>query len=54
MVKGYQTLVDEGTTVSYPRWNGRRPQALEALREDEGAHDRAQMMADMGRSGFGR
>jgi hypothetical protein len=49
MVKGYQTLVEEGTTVSYRDGMEAALKLTEALRKDEGAHERAQMMADMGR-----
>jgi hypothetical protein len=49
MVKGYQTLVDEGTTVSHRDGMEAALKLAEALRKDEGAHERAQMMAEMGR-----
>jgi hypothetical protein len=49
MVKGYQTLVDEGTTVSYRDGMEAALKLAEAMRKDEGAQERAQMMADMGR-----
>jgi hypothetical protein len=49
MVKGYQTLIDEHTTVGYRGGMDAALKLLEALRKDEGAHERAQMMAQMGR-----
>jgi hypothetical protein len=49
MVKGYQTLVDEHTSVSYRDGMDAALKLAEALRKDEGAHERAQMMAEMGR-----
>ena len=49
MVKGYQTLVDEGTNVSYRDGMAAALKLAEALRKDEGTHERAQMMADMSR-----
>jgi len=49
MVKGYQTLVDEGTTVSLRDGMEAALKLNEIARKDEGAMDRAQMMADMGR-----
>jgi hypothetical protein len=49
MVKGYQTLVDEHTSVSYRDGMEAALKLAEALRKDEGAHERAQMMAEMGR-----
>src|SRR5271167_2707451 len=49
MVKGYQTLVDEGTTVSYRDGMEAALKLAEELRKDEGTHERAQMMADMSR-----
>src|SRR5271157_6525464 len=42
MVKGYQTLVDEGTTVSYRDGMEAALKLAEALRKDEGTHERAQ------------
>jgi len=49
MVKGYQTLVDERATVSYRDGMETALKLAEALRKDEGAHERAQMIAEMGR-----
>jgi hypothetical protein len=49
MVKGYQTLIDEHTSVSYRDGMEAALKLAEALRKDEGAHERAQMMAEMGR-----
>jgi hypothetical protein len=49
MVKGYQTLVDERTSVSYRDGTEAALKLAEALRKDEGAHERAQTMAEMGR-----
>jgi len=49
MVKGYETLVDERITVSYRDGMEAALKLAEALRKDEGAHERAQMMAEMGR-----
>jgi hypothetical protein len=49
MVKGYETLVDEGTTVSYRDSMEAALKLAEALRKDEGAHERASTMAEMGR-----
>ena len=49
MVKGYQTLVDEHTSVSYRDGMEAALKLAEAMRKDEGAQERAQMMADMGR-----
>jgi hypothetical protein len=49
MVKGYQTLVDEGTTVSYRDAMEAALKLNEIARKDEGAMDRARMLADMGR-----
>jgi hypothetical protein len=43
MVKGYQTLVDERATVSYRDGMEAALKLAEALRKDEGAHERAQM-----------
>ena len=45
MVKGYQTLVDELTTVSY-RDGMKPPQLNEIARKDEGAIDRARLLAE--------
>ena len=42
MVKGYQTLVDELTTVSYRDGMEAALKLNEALRKDEGTHERAQ------------
>jgi hypothetical protein len=49
MVKGYQTLVDELTTVSYRDAMEAALKLNEIARKDEGAVDRARMLADMGR-----
>jgi hypothetical protein len=49
MVKGYQTLIDEHTTVSYRDGMEAALKLAEALRKDEGTQERAHMMADMGR-----
>jgi hypothetical protein len=49
MVKGYQTLVEEGTTVSYRDGMEAALKLNEIARKDGGAIDRARMLADMGR-----
>ena len=49
MVKGYETLVDELTTVSYRDAMEAALKLNEIARKDEGAMDRARMLADMGR-----
>jgi hypothetical protein len=49
MVKGYQTLADEVTTVSYRDGMEAALKLNEIARKDEGAVDRARMLADMGR-----
>ena len=49
MVKGYQTLVDEGTSVSYRDAMDAALKLNEIARKDEGAIDRARILADMGR-----
>src|SRR6476620_8041675 len=49
MVKGYQTLVDEHTSVSYRDAMEAALKLNEIARKDEGAIDRARMLADMGR-----
>jgi hypothetical protein len=49
MVKGYQTLVEEHTTVSYRDGMEAALKLNEIIRKDEGAIDRARMLADMGR-----
>ena len=49
MVKGYQTLVDELTTVSYRDAMEAALKLKEIARKDEGAMDRARTLADMGR-----
>ena len=49
MVRGYQTLVDEGTTVSYRDAMDAALKLNEIARKDEGAMDRARILADMGR-----
>jgi len=47
--KGYQTLVDELTTVSYRDGMDAALKLNEIARKDESAMDRARMMAQMGR-----
>ena len=49
MVKGYQTLVDEDTTVSHRDGMDAALKLNEITRKDEGAMDRARTLADMGR-----
>ena len=49
MVKGYQTLVDEDTTVSHRDGMEAALKLNEIARKDEGAMDRARMLAEMGR-----
>ena len=49
MVKGYQTLVDEDTTVSHRDAMEAALKLNEIARKDEGAMDRARILADMGR-----
>jgi hypothetical protein len=49
MVKGYETLVDELTTVSYRDAMEAALKLNEIARKDEGAMDRARILADMGR-----
>jgi hypothetical protein len=49
MVKGYQTLVDEHTSVSYRDAMEAALKLNEIARKDEVAMDRARMLADMGR-----
>jgi hypothetical protein len=49
MVKGYQTLVDEHTTVSYRDGMEAALKLAEALRKDGGDYDKVHMMAEMGR-----
>ncbi len=49
MVKGYQTLIDEDTTVSYRDGMEAALKLNEIARKDEGAMDRARTLADMGR-----
>ena len=49
MVKGYQTLVDELTTVSYRDAMEAALKLNEIARKDEGALERAQTLAEMGR-----
>ena len=49
MVKGHQTLVDEGTTVSYRDAMEAALKLAEALRKDAGDYDKVHMMAEMGR-----
>jgi len=49
MVRGYETLVDECTTVSYRDGMAAALQLAEALRKEEGEYDKVHMMAEMGR-----
>jgi hypothetical protein len=49
MVKGYQTLVDERTSVSYRDGMEAALKLAEALRRDAGDYDKVHMMAEMGR-----
>jgi YD repeat-containing protein len=49
MVKGYQSLVDEGTTVSLRDAMEAALKLNEIARKDEGTMDRARILADMGR-----
>ena len=49
MVKGYETLVDELTTVSYRDAMEAALKLNEIARKDEGTMDRARILADMGR-----
>jgi hypothetical protein len=49
MVRGYQTLVDERTTVSYRDGMEAALKLHEALRKEEGEYDKAHMLAEMGR-----
>jgi hypothetical protein len=49
MVKGFQTLVDERTTVSYRDGMEAALKLSEALRKDAGDDDKVHMMAEMGR-----
>src|SRR6476620_2590711 len=49
MVNGYQTLVDEDTTVSHRDGMEAALKLNEITRKDEGALDRARTLADMGR-----
>ena len=49
MVKGYATLVDERTSVSYRDAVEAALKLNEIARKDEGAMDRARILADMGR-----
>jgi hypothetical protein len=49
MVKGYQTLVDEHTTVTYRDGMEAALKLAEELRKDAGDYDKVQMMAEMGR-----
>ena len=46
MVKGYQTLVDEGTTVSHRDGMEAALKLNEIARKDEGAMDRARILAE--------
>jgi hypothetical protein len=50
MVKGYQTLVDELTTVSYRDGMEAALKLNEIARKDEGSMDRARLLADMVRT----
>src|SRR4029079_14928024 len=50
MVKGYQTLVDELTTVSYRDGMEAALKLNEIARKDEGSMDRARLLADRGRT----
>ena len=47
--KGYQTLVDELTTVSYRDGMDAALKLAEELRKDAGEYDKVHMMAEMGR-----
>jgi hypothetical protein len=49
MVKGYQTLVDDHTTVSYRDGMEAALKLAEELRKDAGDYDKVHMMAEMGR-----
>jgi hypothetical protein len=49
MVKGYQTLVDERTSVSYRDGMEAALKLAEELRKDAGDYDKVHMMAEMGR-----
>jgi hypothetical protein len=49
MVKGYQSLVDEGTTVCLRDAMEAALKLAEALRKDAGDYDKVHMMAEMGR-----
>jgi len=49
MVKGYQSLVDENATVSLRDAMEAALKLNEIARKDEGAMDRARILADMGR-----
>ena len=49
MVKDYQTLVDEGTTVGYRDGMEAALKLAEALRKDEGEYDKARMLAEISR-----
>ena len=49
MVKGYQTLVDERTSVSYRDGMEAALKLAEELRKDAGDYDKAHMLAEMGR-----
>jgi hypothetical protein len=49
MVKGYATLVDEQTNVSYRDGMAAALKLAEALRQAEGEYDTVHMMAEMGR-----
>jgi hypothetical protein len=49
MVKGYETLVDEHTTVSYRDGMDAALKLAEALRKHDGEYDTVHMRAEMGR-----
>jgi hypothetical protein len=49
MVKGYETLVDERTTVSYRDGMEAALKLAEELRKDAGDYDKVHMMAEVGR-----
>ncbi len=49
MVKGYQTLVDERTSVSHRDGMEAALKLAEELRKDAGDYDKVHMMAEMGR-----
>jgi hypothetical protein len=49
MVRGYETLVDEGTVVSYRDGMNAALKLNELLREQAGEFDKARAIAEMGR-----